>query len=98
MARKESNAKPVRSERLEARISKEQKQLFAKAAAIQGRSMTDFVIRSAHQAAMRTVREYELLHLGAEDRELFVAALLDSTPPGKNLRAAARRYKERKGL
>ena len=87
--------KPTRSERLEARISKEQKQLFTKAAALEGRSLSDFIVSSAQKAATKTVREHEMLVLSARDREVFVAALLDDTPPGKTLRDAAKRYKER---
>ena len=88
-------AKPPRSERLEARISKEQKQLFTKAAMLEGRSLSDFVVSSAQKAATKTVREHEMLVLSARDREVFIAALLDDTHPGKTLRDAAKRYKER---
>ena len=88
-------AKPPRSERLEARISKEQKQLFTKAAVLEGRSLSDFVVSSAQKAATKTVQEHEMLVLSARDREVFVAALLDDAPPGKTLRDAAKRYKER---
>jgi uncharacterized protein (DUF1778 family) len=93
----DNKAKSVRSQRLEARITQEQKRLFVKAAALEGRSLTDFVVSSVQEAAMRTVRDYEILRLERQDQELFVAALLDSTPPGEALRAAAQRYKERAG-
>jgi uncharacterized protein (DUF1778 family) len=88
--------KPARVERLEARISKEQKLLFAKAAALEGRSLTDFVVSSAQEAARKTVREHEMLILSAQDQEAFVATMLDSTPPGNKLHAAARRYLDRR--
>ena len=90
----DSSARPARSERLEARISREQKRLLAKAAALEGRSLSDFVISSAQEAARKTLREHEILVLGAQDQEAFVAALLDDTPPGETLRNAARRYME----
>src|SRR6266567_1908547 len=38
----------IRAERLEARISRDQKALFQRAAALQGRTLTDFVVASAH--------------------------------------------------
>jgi uncharacterized protein (DUF1778 family) len=88
--------KPARAERLEARISKEQKLLFARAAALEGRSLTDFVVSSAQDAARKTVREHEMLILSAQDQEAFVTALLDTTPPGEDLRAAAQRYLDRR--
>jgi uncharacterized protein (DUF1778 family) len=85
-------AKPVRSERIEARISKEQKQLLLRAAFLEGRSLSDFVISSAQEAAKQTVRDHELLVLGRRDQQAFVEALLDDTPPGDGLRDAARQY------
>ena len=79
--------------RFEARITSDQKALFKRAAALTGRSVTDFVIGSAHEVAARTVREHEVMILSGRDREAFVAALLDPPAPGKRLRRAARRYK-----
>jgi uncharacterized protein (DUF1778 family) len=81
--------------RLEARISREQKALFQRAAAIQGRSLTDFVVASVHDAAMRTLQDYETLKLGVRDSGALVATLLEDAEPGKRLKAAARRYRDR---
>lgn len=79
--------------RLEARITQEQKKLFLKAAAITGRSLTDFLVSSAQETAARTVREQEVLTLSRRDREVFVSALLKPPAPAKRLREAARRHK-----
>ena len=83
-----------RTARLEARITPEQKHLFLKAATLTGRSLSDFVIASAYEAAARTVREHDAMTLTARDREVFVAALLKAPAPGPRLRKAARRYKK----
>jgi uncharacterized protein (DUF1778 family) len=93
------NSKPPRqkAERLETRLTAEQKELLQRAASLQGRSLTDFVIESAQAAALRTVREYEVLRLNARDSEAFVAALLDTREPGERLKAAYERYKQRTG-
>lgn len=82
-------------ERLEARISRQQKELFKRAAELQGRTLTDFVIDSVEEAAQRTVRQYEVIRLTAEDREVFVSALLADAEPSPHLSAAYRRYKDR---
>ena len=79
--------------RFETRITADQKALFQRAAALTGRSVTEFVIGSAHEVASRTVREHEVMTLSTRDREVFVAALLDPPAPGTRLRRAARRYK-----
>jgi uncharacterized protein (DUF1778 family) len=43
-------------QRLEARISIEQKRLFKEAAALCGVTLTDFVVSSAHEAAVVSVK------------------------------------------
>ena len=91
VARDRASAKKAR---LEARITPGQKAFFERAAALLGRSLTDFVVSSAQEIAARTVREHEAMILGARDRETFVAALLEAPAPGKRLRKAAERYKD----
>jgi len=87
--------KRPRSERFEARVSREQKDLFLRAAELQGRSLTDFVIASAQQAAVDIVRTYDTLRLGEKDRQAFVSALISPPVPSKKLKGAAGRYRER---
>lgn len=89
-----SDSHSAKTARFEARITAEQKTLFLRAAALTGRSLTDFVVASAQETAVRTVREHEAMTLSARDREAFVSALLNPPMPGKRLRKAARRYKE----
>ena len=86
-----------RAERLEARISAEQKDLFQRAASLQGRTLTEFVIDSVREKAESVVREQELITLSAMDRKIFVNALLAVPDPSKKLRNAAERYLKRKG-
>ena len=82
-----------RSERVEARVTAEQKRLLERAAALEGRSLTDFVLTSAQAAAADTISRHELLRLTPEDQEAFVASLLNPPPPNEALRAAAARYR-----
>jgi len=84
-----------RAERLEARVSHEQKALFQRAAELQGRTLTDFVIASVHDAAVRAIEEAYVIRLGASDSKAFAEALLAPAEPNARLRAAARRYVER---
>ncbi len=96
--RKDATTKAVRSERLEARISKAQKALFVQAADLQGRSLSDFVIASAQAAAVETVRTHDALRLSDRDRQAFVSALLTPPAPVEALERAAKRYRDRTGL
>ena len=92
-----TDSNPARTARLEARITPEQKDLFLRAAALTGRSLSDFVIACAYETAARTVREHEAMTLDARDRQVFVAALLKAPAPGARLRRATQRYKKQTG-
>lgn len=87
-----------RPQRLEPRISKAQKELFVRAAALQDRSLTDFLIANAQEAALETVGTLDALHLSERDRHTFVSALLTPPTPAKTLQRAAKRYRKRTGL
>jgi len=86
-----------KQERLEARVTRQQKRLIERAAYLRGTSVTDFVVASAQQAATATIKDSEMLSLRDEAREAFVNALLNPPAPNPAARAAARRYKERRG-
>ncbi len=97
MARSTSQRSAVRAraERLEARISRNQKELFQRAAELQGRTLTDFVVSSAHEAAVRTIEEMHIIRLSTQDSRAFAEAMLSPRKPNERLRAAARRYIEK---
>jgi len=82
-----------RSERLEARVTSEQKKIIARAAALRGSSVTEFVVASAQQAATEVIQDSELLTLDGQARDVFVRAILNPPAPSKAARAAAKRYR-----
>jgi uncharacterized protein (DUF1778 family) len=79
--------------RFDARLDEDQKTLIQRAADLEGRTMTDFVLQSAKVAAERTIHERAMMILSARDTEAFVNAILNPPGPGPVLRAAARAYK-----
>ena len=81
-------------ERLEARISPEQKELLVEAARLRGQTLSDFVVGSAQEAARQTIQEYQVMTLSRRDRNVFVQALLEAPAPNAALRKAAERYRE----
>ena len=83
-----------KKERLEARLTAEQKRYIERAAQIKGTSISDFVVLSAADAAVRTIREQEVLVLKERARRVFAHALLNPPMPGRRLRAAAKRYRD----
>src|SRR5258707_6853711 len=88
--------KPLKSKgyRFDARLNEEQKILIQRAADLEGRTMTDFVLHSAETAAERTIEERAMLVLSASETERFVNTILNPAEPGHVLRAAARHYKK----
>jgi uncharacterized protein (DUF1778 family) len=80
--------------RLEARVRPELKALIEEAAGLQGRTLTDFVTRSAEVEARRIVEEHRHITLREEHSRAFAEALLNPPAPNATLLAAARRHSE----
>jgi uncharacterized protein (DUF1778 family) len=78
--------------RIEARVSPKQKELFERAAAIEGVTLTDFAISSMHRAATAAVQGQATIELSVRDQRAFVEALRNPPEPGKALRQAAKAY------
>lgn len=85
---------PKSMARLEARVDPEIKALWQKAADLEGRTLTDFVIASVQAAACKVIEQHQILKLSVEDSEAFVDALLNPPKPNDALKAAALRYKQ----
>ena len=78
--------------RLEARISTDLHALLKRAAELQGRTMTDFVIAAVQEAAHQAIEQTGVIRLSMADQECFAQALLSPPPPSPALkRAFARR-------
>lgn len=91
-------ARRARAERLEARVTLEQKALIERAAALQGRTLTDFVLTSVQEAARREIEEHHHLKLSVRDSEAVVDAFLNPKPVNDRLRDTVRRYRESAGV
>lgn len=87
-----------KEQRLEARVTSDQKRLIERAAALRGTTVTEFLVASAQQAAAVTIQSFESLSLREEAREAFVHAVLNPPVPNDAALAAARRYREQMGL
>lgn len=88
----------TRNARLEARVSGDQKNLFQRAAALSGRTLSEFVIDSTQEAAARIIQEHEIIRLSREEQVAFVSALLAPSEPGPRLRRAVEAYRQKTGL
>ena len=74
--------------RLEARISPELHALLRRAAQLQGRTVTDFVVTAVQDAAQQAIEQAELLRLSLADQQCFAEALLAPPEPAPALRRA----------
>lgn len=80
--------------RLEARISTDLHSMLKRAAELQGRTMTDFVVSAVQDAAQRAIEQAEFIRLSLADQECFAQALLSPPQPTPALkRAFTRRSK-----
>ena len=84
----------ISTARLEARISTNLHAMLKRAAEIQGRTMTDFVVSAVQDAAQRAIEEAQVIGLTLADQECFAQAILSPPRPAPALkRAFARRRK-----
>lgn len=88
----------ARGQRLEARVTAEQKTLIEHAAALQGRTVTDFVLTSVQDAARRAIEAHQQIELSVRDSQAFVDALLNPKPINDRLHDTVRRYRETTSL
>lgn len=86
--------KGVAIARLEARLPAGIHALLKRAAEIEGRTLTDFVVAAAREAACRTVERAEIVRLSVEDQRRFAEAILNPPKPTPALRRAFKRRRE----
>ncbi|MFC3873677.1 type II toxin-antitoxin system TacA family antitoxin [Neisseria musculi] len=80
--------------RFEARVNQDTHALLKRAAELEGRSLSDFVIRAAQEAARKTIAEAEILNLSLADQTAFAQALIDPPPHNAALQRALSRHRE----
>lgn len=84
----------AKTERLNARITPSAKALLERASSLEGRSVTDFVVAKAMEAAIRSIADFDRVVLTEQERDRFFAALLAPSKPSAHARRAAKRYRE----
>jgi uncharacterized protein (DUF1778 family) len=80
--------------RLAARVSPEQRELIQRAASLEGRTVTDYVVASAEASARETIRAHEVLRLSLEGAKQFFEAIEHPAPPNERLLSTAERYRK----
>lgn len=78
--------------RLEARITPNLQALLKRAAELDGRSVTDFVVSAAQEAAERRIEQAHVIRLSLADQTAFAESLLNPPELTPALRRSFRRH------
>ncbi len=84
----------TRTTRLEARIAPEALMIVKRAAEIQGRSVSDFVVAAAQEAARRAIEEAQIIHLSVDDQTACTEVILNPPAPTAALMRAAQAHRD----
>lgn len=83
-----------KNERIELRVSAEDKALFQRAQRLSGdRSFSSFVVRVLKTHALEIISENERILATEKDRQIFFDAVFGTTKPNQALLAAVAKYK-----
>lgn len=82
-----------RSSRIEARISPEALNIVKRAAELQGRSVSDFVIAAAQAAAHKAIEDIYIIRLSVEDQINFASSVFAPAKSKASLTRAAKTYR-----
>lgn len=83
----------TRTARVEARIAPDALAVVRRAAEIQGRSLSDFVVAAALKDAHQTIEEAQIIRLSVEDQHRFAQALLNPPPLAPAMKRALQAHK-----
>jgi uncharacterized protein (DUF1778 family) len=81
-----------RTERIEARIAPDALRIVKRAAEMQGRSVSDFVVTAAQEAAHKAIGQARIIQLSVSDQRRFVDLLLHPPARAPALRRARKAH------
>ncbi|GGM81981.1 hypothetical protein GCM10010967_12150 [Dyadobacter beijingensis] len=77
------------NDRIDVRISKEQKELIKYASSLRGfKSLSEFIVYCANVEASKIIMDNEQILKTIEDKKIFLNALLNPPVPGEGLKKA----------
>ena len=87
----------LKKERLDLRLPPAAKSQIERAAELQGRSVSDFVVAAALAQASQVIEQQMVLKLCLEDSMALAESFMHEPEPNKKAIEAARRYRARMG-
>lgn len=85
---------PARTSRVEARIAPDALAVVRRAAEIQGRSISDFLVAAALKDAHRTIEDSQIIRLSIDEQLRFAQALLNPPPLAPAMKRALKARKQ----
>jgi uncharacterized protein (DUF1778 family) len=83
----------VRTARVEARIAPDALAIVRRAAELQGRSLSDFVVAAALKDAQQTIEDAQIVRLSMDDQHRFAELLLKPPPLAPAMKRALKARK-----
>ena len=80
--------KPLKTERIEARVEPDIRELIVAAAALEGRSVSEFLVASAKERAEKAMHQQTVIRLTEESQIRFAEMMLDPPPPNDAMNEA----------
>ncbi|MCC7528152.1 MAG: DUF1778 domain-containing protein [Candidatus Melainabacteria bacterium] len=87
----------LKKERLDLRLPAAAKEQIERAAELQGRSLSDFVVAAALTQAGQVIEQQLVIKLCLEDSMALAEAFINEPEPNAKAIEAARRYKRKMG-
>jgi len=89
-------AKLSKDERIEIRLSSQDKKIFKRAQKLSGeKSFSSFIVRVVKQKAEAIIAKEDRILISEKDRQKFFDAVFGNAQPNQNLIEAAKRYKSK---
>jgi len=85
--------RPPTASRIELRVPADKKALIEHAAALEGRSLTDFSLTALVRCAQESIEQHAVRVLSTRDTERFIKLLGEPAEPNAKLRSAFRALK-----
>ncbi len=86
--------KSLKTERIEARVEPEVRNLINEAAELEGCSVSEFLVASAKERAERALHHQTVIRLTTESQIRFAELILDPQPPNEAMKEAIELHKQ----
>ena len=83
-----------KTNRIDLRVSREQKEILETAASIKGVSLSAYLLANCLQIAKADLAEHQKLVLSERDRDLFLSLIANPPKPNQSLVAAMQEFQQ----